>query len=178
MELEAAGSNSFVRSNVDSIGDNSVPTKSLSEQGRVFPKGPAKHCLSGHRSAVTAIACHPLYTIFASSSDDFTVRLWDIESGSYRLLYLKVMVSFMLFCTGQFERSLKGHTAAVTAVAFEPNKGDILVTASEDLTAKLWSMQSYSCTKTLRGHDHTISDIEFLPLGSIKTSYCHSNCDI
>ena len=81
MELEAAGSNSFVRSNMGGIGENNVPTKSLSEQGRVFPKGPAKHCLSGHRGAVTAVACHPLYTIIASSSDDFTIRLWDCESG-------------------------------------------------------------------------------------------------
>lgn len=81
MELEAAGSNSFVRSNMGGIGDSTVPAKSLSEQGRVFPKGPAKYSLTGHRGPVTAITCHPLYTIIASSSDDFTIRLWDCESG-------------------------------------------------------------------------------------------------
>lgn len=86
MELEAAGSNSFVRSNMGGTGDDSVPAKSLSEHGRVFPKGPAKNCLTGHRGPVTAVACHPLYTIFASSSEDFTIRLWDFESGENAVL--------------------------------------------------------------------------------------------
>lgn len=33
------------------------------------------------------------------------------------------------------------------------------------MTAKLWSMQSFLCTKTLRGHDHSLGELRFLPLG-------------
>mmetsp|Transcript_16425 Transcript_16425/g.22646 ORF Transcript_16425/g.22646 Transcript_16425/m.22646 type:complete len:426 (+) Transcript_16425:17-1294(+) len=141
MELEAVKPGPSA--NAESGPSHSL--KPLSEQGRAFPKGPAKHCLTGHRGPVTVVACHPLYTTFASGSEDSTIRLWDCE-------------------TGQFERSLKGHTGAITGVAFDP-KGDILATASADMTAKLWSMQSYTCTKTLRSHDHSLGEIKFLPLG-------------
>eukprot|EP01042_Synura_sphagnicola_P000583 gene583-631_t len=33
------------------------------------------------------------------------------------------------------------------------------------MSAKLWDMTTYACTKTLRGHDHTVSAIAFFPGG-------------
>ena len=47
--------------------------------------------LKGHRATVTSLDIHPVYSQVASSSEDATVKLWDYESG-------------------EFERSLKGHT--------------------------------------------------------------------
>lgn len=52
---------------------------------------PAKHSLKGHRSNVTCLSFHPQYTQLASSSEDGTVKLWEFE-------------------TGEYERTLKGHT--------------------------------------------------------------------
>lgn len=38
---------------------------------------------------------------------------------------------------------------------------------SADMTIKLWEfVQTYDCQKTLKGHDHNISSIAFLPLGN------------
>ena len=90
---------------------------------------------------MTAIVCHPLYSIFASSSEDSSIRIWDSE-------------------TAQFERSLKGHTGIVTGLAFNP-KGQLLVSASADMTAKIWDMNSFTCTKTLKGHDHSLAEVKF-----------------
>jgi platelet-activating factor acetylhydrolase IB subunit alpha len=39
------------------------------------------------------------------------------------------------------------------------------VSTSADMSAKLWDMSSFQCTKTLRGHDHTISCAVFAPSG-------------
>ena len=37
------------------------------------------------------------------------------------------------------------------------------MSCSSDLGIKLWDMANYTCVRTLRGHDHTISSVRFLP---------------
>lgn len=58
-----------------------------------IPRQP-KRVLSGHRDHITSIAFHPIYNVMATASSDFTVKLWDWE-------------------TGDLERTLKGHTRLV-----------------------------------------------------------------
>lgn len=60
----------------------------------------------------------------------------------------------------QYERTLKGHTGSVTSVAFNL-AGDLLASASADMSAKIWDMSTFACVKTLRGHDHSVSAVAF-----------------
>jgi len=39
-----------------------------------------------------------------------------------------------------------------------------MVSCSTDLSIKLWDVSTYACLRTLRGHDHTISAVCFVPL--------------
>lgn len=65
---------------------------------------------------------------------------------------------------------MKGHTNSVTDLDFSPT-GNFLASSSTDLSLKLWDFSTYSCIRTLRGHDHTISAIKFLPTNiSINTA--------
>lgn len=73
-----------------------------------------------------------------------SAKVWDHESGDY-------------------VRTLKGHTNTVYSVAFTPT-GSHLATCSSDLSIKLWDFSTYACVRTLRGHDHTISCVRFVPL--------------
>ena len=73
------------------------------------------------------------------------MQIWDHESGEY-------------------VRTLKGHTNTVHDVCFTPS-GTHMASCSADLSIKLWDFTvQYNCLRTLRGHDHTISAIRFLPL--------------
>ena len=45
---------------------------------------------------------HPVFSVFVSASEDATIKLWDFE-------------------TGDFERTLKGHTDSVQDVTFDSN---------------------------------------------------------
>ena len=116
---------------------------------------------------------HPVYSLVASGSEDGTVKIWDYESG-------------------QYERTLKGHTQSVSGVAFD-NSGKLLASCSLDMSAKIWysdnslgigtvayltsycpsnlprDLSTYSCMRTLRGHDHTISAVTFVA-GYVITS--------
>lgn len=74
--------------------------------GGGIPRSPARLTLAAHRGPVTRIAFHPVYHILASASDDTTIKIWDYESGDY-------------------EKTLKGHTKTVNDVTFDP-KGNYL----------------------------------------------------
>lgn len=70
------------------------------------PRTPARHTLSGHRSPITRVTFHPLFSVVVSASEDSTLKVWDWE-------------------TGDFERTVKGHTKAVQDVDFD-SKGNLL----------------------------------------------------
>ncbi|KAJ2894012.1 Lissencephaly-1, partial [Coemansia aciculifera] len=111
--------------------------------GEWLPRPPARTKLTQHRSPITRVRFHPQYTQLATASEDMTVKLWDSESGD-------------------FERTVKGHTNTVLDVAFD-SKGAIMVTCSADLTLRVWDTTAdYKCIRTLHGHDHCVSAVCFL----------------
>ena len=70
--------------------------------------------------------------LLASSSFDQSIILWDVP-------------------TGQIVKTLKGHTDAVSGIAFSPD-GARLASASHDQTAKVWDVQTGREVYTLSGH--------------------------
>lgn len=70
------------------------------------PRNPARHTLQGHRSQVLRATFHPVFSLVISVSDDASIKVWDWE-------------------TGEFERTLKGHTKAVHDADFD-SKGNLL----------------------------------------------------
>ena len=47
--------------------------------GDGLPKEPERHILRGHKSRITKVAMHPVYSDVASSSEDGSVKIWDFE---------------------------------------------------------------------------------------------------
>lgn len=70
------------------------------------PRLPPKYTLTGHRSPITRVTFHPLFSLIVSASEDSTIKVWDWE-------------------TGDFERTIKGHTKTVQDVDFD-SKGNLL----------------------------------------------------
>lgn len=85
---------------------------------------------SGHTGSITAIAFSPSGRVLASSSDDQTVKLWEIPSG------IEV-------------RTLVGHLDTVQAIAFSPN-GRWLASTSYDKTIKVWDATNGTEYRTMR----------------------------
>lgn len=54
-------------------------------------------------------------------------------------------------------------------MAFSPT-GTHLISCSTDLSIKLWDFDTFNCVRTLRGHDHTISAVVFLPSPGLSSA--------
>jgi len=120
-----------------------APTREKRSPGEWIPRPPEKYELSGHRAPVTRVIFHPIFSIMISGSEDATIKLWDFETGDY-------------------ERTMKGHTDSVQDVALDKD-GKLLASCSADMSVKLWDFQTYECIKTMHGHDHNVSSVAFLP---------------
>lgn len=89
-------------------------------------------------------------TIFASGSDDKTVRLWNTKRHSKKA-------------------TLKGHTGWITAIAFSAD-GKTVASGDTDSTIHVWDVQKKKQHATLKGHTNTIIALTFAPDGKILAS--------
>jgi WD40 repeat protein/serine/threonine protein kinase len=104
---------------------------------------------SGHEKAVFKGTFSPDNSCLATCSRDHTVRLWQIGSGTCRVL--------------------RGHTDEVYAVAFHP-KGTRLATAARDGVIWLWDLARGEEVARLRGHEGFVWSLAFSPDGATLAS--------
>src|SRR3569833_2210247 len=129
--------------------DNATPA-SLSmrhkDPSSWLPKPQPRYSLESHRNAINCIAFHPIFSVLATGSDDYTIKIWDWD-------------------VGELERTIKGHTRGILDVDFGgPRSNTLLASCSSDLTIKLWDpADDYKNIRTLSGHDHSVSAVRFIP---------------
>jgi WD40 repeat protein len=142
--------------------------------------------MSGHQSAVLAVAISPNDQRIASASEDRTIRLWQRNGEFIKTLYghsdrvgaVTFSPDSRLLASASDDRTiilwnqdgeklhrLIGHTNKVLSVAFSP-EGQTLASASQDGTVKLWSVDGALLT-TLTGHQEAVRDVTFSPNGQL-----------
>jgi WD40 repeat protein len=94
--------------------------------------------------------------------DDLPLEMQQ-ELGS-AILCNHPIIPFLIRELGKVHTALKGHTALVTAAYFN-ERGDKVVTASKDRTAKIFDVASGACLHTLEGHTDWVDSALFSEFG-------------
>ncbi|EJC98429.1 WD40 repeat-like protein [Fomitiporia mediterranea MF3/22] len=146
--------------------------------------------LTGHVRDVKSVAFSSDGTRVASGSDDYTIRVWDAESGRVSSEPLEghtdrvLSVAFSSDCarivSGSADKTvriwdvksgqivsgpLQGHLGWVWSVAFSPD-GAHVVSGSRDNTIRIWDVESgRDVHEPLKGHTDTVRSVTFSPDG-------------
>ncbi|RMZ80771.1 hypothetical protein DV738_g2663, partial [Chaetothyriales sp. CBS 135597] len=111
-----------------------------------------------HEKDINALDVSDSAPIFASASQDKTIKIWSLEDGSV---------------TG----ILRGHKRGVWSVKFSPagaaplnlaeggtsSSRGLLVSGSGDRTVKVWSLSTYTCLLTFEGHSNSVLKVIWIP---------------
>lgn len=106
--------------------------------------------LRGHGKSVNSVSFSPDGQTLASSSDDKTIKLWQLSTG--RALGI-----------------LKDNTKHVNTVTFSPD-GQLLASSSANNTIKLWQLSTGQEIRTLNGHTKPVVCLAFSPDGQVLAS--------
>jgi len=119
----------------------------------------ALYTRKAHDKDINSLALSPNANLFASASQDRTVKIWSTEEG-------------------EVQGILRGHRRGVWSVAFAPkdtpsissesgsasSSRGLVLTGSGDKTIKIWSLNDYSCVRTLEGHTNSVLKVIWLPI--------------
>ncbi|KAI1353682.1 WD40-repeat-containing domain protein [Xylaria sp. FL0043] len=129
------------------------------ETHKVIRRIPESSQADGHQDGIDGLAFSHDSKFLASGSDDYSARVWDVETGT-TLAILK-------------------HSEYVNTVCFSAD-GTYLATGSSDSTIGIWERPTsggWGCgetrskpDKSLRGHTSTIMSVAFAPRGWLLAS--------
>jgi WD40 repeat protein/serine/threonine protein kinase len=156
--------------------------------------------MRGHTAMINGVAFSPDGKTLASasgfysdSSDDRTIRLWDIVTGSQILEIhghecgvtdVKFSPNGRTLASASCDKTvriwdastgraigepLRGHGDEVTSIAFSPD-GRTLASASKDSTVRLWDPAAGTCTRVPNGHTGWVTGVAFSPDGRTLAS--------
>jgi WD40 repeat protein len=143
---------------------------------------------SAHQSDISSLSWSQSGKIFASSSHDRTVKIWDLAGNCLQTLtghrervlscQIDPQGKFLIsggadrvlklwdLTTGTCIKTLTGHTTWVTTVAWTTD-GQTIVSGSIDRTVRIWQVSTGHCLRTIQGYGREIRTVAWNDTGTL-----------
>ncbi|RKP39118.1 WD40-repeat-containing domain protein, partial [Dimargaris cristalligena] len=171
---------------------NYLATGSFDGHCRIWTlQGDLRYTLQAGKGPVLALKWGPRGKSLVGTSADAGVKLWDSLTGELRAEYLDhqgavldvhwITAGMFATCSNDTKiliyssdqsaplHSLVGHTGGVHAVRSDPT-GRYLASASEDHTARIWSLADGQTQAILTGHSQDVYALEWCPVAKLSDS--------
>ncbi|GKY91870.1 hypothetical protein MPSEU_000158600 [Mayamaea pseudoterrestris] len=148
---------------------------------------------AGHAARLCKVAFHPLHKHAATTSFDYSWRLWDLETGQQLLLqdgHLRECYGIGMHSdgslvattdfsgvthlwdlrTGKSIHHFMGHAKRVLQTQFHPVNGFQLATAGDDGTFKIWDLRQRKLAVNVPAHSNLITSLKFDETGEFLAS--------
>lgn len=133
-----------------------IPNPQALQKAHKAPR--ALYTRKAHEKDINALDINFNGQLFASASQDRTIKIWSTEEG-------------------ETQGVLRGHRRGVWSVKFAPKdtptilgetgpaagKG-LILTGSGDKTVKIWNLSDYTCLRTFEGHTNSVLKVAWLNL--------------
>ena len=145
----------------------------------------------GHTNGVRTLAITPDGKRFISGSVDYTIRIWDLATGSPKgkplqghdgwVNTIAIIPDSNCIVSGSEDKTIRiwdletgnqigdpiqGHERSVNAIAVAITKdGKRIVSGSEDKTIRIWDLETGKQIRAIQGHEKSVNAIAITPDG-------------
>ncbi|RXK40353.1 transcription initiation factor TFIID subunit 5 [Tremella mesenterica] len=119
----------------------------------------------------SSIEFSPDSSLMAAGSPESCIRLWNLKGEKLKAKSVDPLSGSLVEDEGLPMRKLIGHSGPVYSLSFDPLNGSAsspssLLSASQDGTVRLWSLDTYTNLVAYRGHGRDpVWDVEWGPMG-------------
>lgn len=75
--------------------NSGAPTRDRRSPTEWIPRPPERYALSGHRSPITKVVLHPVFSLMVSSSEDATIKV-TVVVCVFTFIYLLFLLNLLL----------------------------------------------------------------------------------
>ncbi|GMM36243.1 chromatin modification protein [Saccharomycopsis crataegensis] len=155
-----------LKKEVQIVQDSRSRLKLSFEKNQFSPPSICMYTFHNSLDEITCLEFNENSNLVAAGFEDSYIKLWSIDGNPLKSIIKNDPQN------KSNTRRLIGHSGTVYSLSFSPD-GNYLLSASEDGTVRLWSLDTYTCLVIYKSHNDPVWDVKFSPFGHYFVTASH-----